>query len=116
MFLIRCPHCAEAREEEEFHAAGEAHLARPEDPDACTDAEWGEYLYFRQNPRGAHRELWLHAAGCGKYFHVARDTRSYEIFGTYRVGEDFEMPAGADTPEGASGISDRVGNAPGSPS
>ena len=116
MFLIRCPHCAEEREEEEFHAAGEAHLARPDDPDACSDAEWGEYLYYRHNPRGAHRELWIHAAGCGKYFNVARDTRSHEIFGTYRVGEDFEMPAGADSPGGVSGVSNRVGNAPGTPS
>ncbi len=92
MFLIRCPHCGEHREEDEFHAAGEAHIARPADPDSTTDEQWGDYLYFRDNPRGAHRELWIHAAGCGKYFHVARDTRSYEIHGTYRVGETFRMP------------------------
>lgn len=93
MFLIRCPHCGEEREEEEFHAAGEAHLARPADPDAATDEEWGDYLYFRENPRGVHREVWVHAAGCGKHFHVARDTRSYRIFGSYRVGEQFDVPA-----------------------
>ena len=28
MFLIHCPYCDEHREEEEFHASGEAHLPR----------------------------------------------------------------------------------------
>lgn len=87
MFLIRCPYCGEARDEEEFHASGQAHLARPIDPDACSDQEWGEFLYFRKNPKGQHRELWVHAAGCRKYFNILRDTATYEILATYRVGE-----------------------------
>lgn len=92
MFLIHCPYCGEDREEEEFHAAGEAHIARPLDPDACSDKEWGDYLYFRRNPRGFFRELWVHAAGCGKYFNIARDTATYEIHGSYRIGESFAVP------------------------
>ena len=87
MFLIHCPYCDEHREEEEFHASGEAHLPRPLDPDNCTDQEWGEYLYFRKNPRGVHRELWVHAAGCRKFFNVTRDTVTYEIKEVYKIGE-----------------------------
>lgn len=87
MFQIFCPYCQEAREEEEFHASGEAHLARPKDPDNCTDEEWGRFLYLRKNPRGLHHELWVHAAGCRKYFNLTRDTVSYEIKETYCLGQ-----------------------------
>ena len=65
MLNIFCPHCGELRSEEEFHSAGQAHIPRPLDPNACTDAEWGEYLFFRDNPRGIHHELWIHAAVAG---------------------------------------------------
>lgn len=87
MFHIYCPHCCEYREEEEFHASGQAHIARPLDPDACTDKEWGEFMYFRANPRGIHHELWVHGAGCRKYFNITRDTQTYEILEVYKVGE-----------------------------
>ena len=39
MLHIFCPHCGELRSEEEFHAKGQAHIPRPLDPTACTDAE-----------------------------------------------------------------------------
>ncbi|AIR02491.1 sarcosine oxidase subunit delta [Pluralibacter gergoviae] len=87
MLHIYCPHCGEFREEEEFHVKGQAHIARPLDPDACTDEEWGEYLYFRKNPRGKHHELWVHSAGCRKFFNVTRDTQTYEIEEVYLIGE-----------------------------
>ncbi|MBU0852128.1 MAG: sarcosine oxidase subunit delta, partial [Gammaproteobacteria bacterium] len=57
------------------------------DPNACTDEEWGEYLFFRDNPRGIHHELWIHAAGCRQYFNVTRHTVSYAILETYKIGE-----------------------------
>ena len=41
MFHIYCPHCCEHREEEEFHVKGQAHIARPLDPEALSDEEWG---------------------------------------------------------------------------
>ena len=47
MLNIYCPFCAESRSEEEFHYHGQAHIVRPADPDACSDEEWGSYLYFR---------------------------------------------------------------------
>lgn len=87
MFHIYCPWCEEHREEEEFHAKGPAHLVRPKEPEACTDEEWGDYLFFRDNPRGVHHELWVHAAGCRKFFNITRHTVTYEILGTYKVGQ-----------------------------
>ena len=56
--------------------------------------EWGDYLYFRDNPRGEYREMWVHAAGCRKHFNLARDTMSYAILGSYRIGETFEASSG----------------------
>ncbi|MBC9045165.1 sarcosine oxidase subunit delta, partial [Pseudomonas aeruginosa] len=47
MLNIFCPHCGELRSEEEFHAKGQAHIPRPLDPNACSDEEWGDYMFFR---------------------------------------------------------------------
>ena len=85
MLLIPCPYCREARAEVEFDYAGEAHVARPA-PGAASEREWGEYLHLRANPRGPHREMWYHAAGCRRYFNVLRDTVSYEILECYPIG------------------------------
>lgn len=86
MLRIYCPICEEARDEPEYHYAGQAHIVRPIDPDQCNDQEWGEYLYFRSNLRGLHREMWYHAAGCRKFFNVLRDTQSHEVKASYRLG------------------------------
>ena len=85
MLGIYCPYCQEVRSEEEFSYAGEAHIRRPEEPGALSDQEWGEYLHFRTNARGPHREMWVHAAGCRRYFNVLRDTVSYEILEVYSI-------------------------------
>ncbi|MEC8918228.1 MAG: sarcosine oxidase subunit delta [Pseudomonadota bacterium] len=87
MFHIHCPYCEEFREEEEFHPKGQAHIARPADPEACSDEAWGDYLFFRDNPRGIHHELWVHAIGCRKFFNITRNTVTYEILETYKMGE-----------------------------
>ena len=89
MFLVFCPYCEATREQEEFSTHGEAFIARPPDPEQLTDEQWGNYLFFRSNPRGLHGELWYHAAGCRRYFNVLRDTVTYEIHDTCRVGEAF---------------------------
>lgn len=86
MLHIRCPYCGEYREEEEFHYKGQAHIQRPKDPDAVSDEAWGEYLFFRDNPRGLHREMWFHTS-CRRFFNAVRDTATYEIRGTYRMDE-----------------------------
>jgi sarcosine oxidase subunit delta len=93
MLYIYCPYCAECREEEEFHYKGQAHIARPSDPEKCSDEEWGNYLYFRANPRGIHHEVWYHAIGCRKFFNVTRDTQTYKIYESYRVGEQPKVNA-----------------------
>ncbi|MBC3413710.1 MULTISPECIES: sarcosine oxidase subunit delta [Pseudomonas] len=93
MLHIFCPHCGELRSEEEFHASGQSHIARPLDPASCSDQEWGEYMFFRDNPRGIHHELWDHVAGCRQYFNVTRDTVTYEILETYKIGEKPQVTA-----------------------
>ena len=95
MLHIFFPHCGELRSEEEFHASGQAHIPRPLDPNACTDEQWGDYMFFRDNPRGLHHELWIHAAGCRQYFNATRDTVTYEILETYKIGEKPQFTAKA---------------------
>ncbi len=91
MLLIECPWCGE-RDESEFSYAGEAHITRPRETKNLSDEEWADYLFMRKNPRGLHREQWLHAAGCRRYFNVERDTVSYQISGSYKIGE--QPPSG----------------------
>ncbi len=86
MLLIECPWCG-VRDETEFNCVGEAHIVRPLEPQKLSDEEWADYLFMRKNPKGLHREQWLHAAGCRRYFNVERDTVSYRINGSYKIGE-----------------------------
>ncbi len=87
MHHIYCPYCEETREEEEYSYTGEAHIERPKDPASISDEAWGDYMFFRSNPRGIHHEMWYHAAGCRRYFNVTRNTQSYQIHETYKMGE-----------------------------
>jgi sarcosine oxidase subunit delta len=86
MLLIPCPWCG-SRPENEFHYAGEAHIARPHDPMSLDDAAWADFLYTRTNPKGRHRERWRHIHGCGRFFNCERDTISDRIAATYKPGE-----------------------------
>ncbi len=85
MLLIPCPYCGE-RHEAEFSPGGEAHIQRA-DPATSSDRDWAEYLYYRSNPKGLHRERWFHASGCRRWFNVARDTMTHEIRAVYKMGE-----------------------------
>lgn len=106
MLLIRCPWCGE-REESEFHNRGEAHLARPADPDALSDQEWGDYLFFRHNTRGWQSEMWSHDFGCRRWFNMARNTATGEILATYKPGEPRpEFPGGPGEPKADAGDAD----------
>ena len=93
MHLIPCPWCG-PREESEFACGGEAHIARPLDPDGLSDAAWADYVFMRTNPKGPHRERWVHIHGCRRWFNMVRDTLSHRIIAVYRVGE--EAPAGVE--------------------
>ena len=85
MMRIECPWCG-GRDETEFHYGGEAHIARPEDPDALSDDAWADYLFMRSNPRGVHAERWMHAQGCRRWFNVLRHTASHEVVAVYPMG------------------------------
>jgi sarcosine oxidase, subunit delta len=82
MLLIRCPWCG-PRDETEFRYGGEAHIARPTDPQTVDDAAWADYLFMRNNPKGWLRERWVHAAGCRRWFNAERHTVTHEILRTY---------------------------------
>ena len=115
MFLIHCPWCG-PRAESEFSCGGEAHIARPLDTDALTDAQWGDYLFMRKNPKGPHREQWLHAAGCRRWFNVERDTVTYRFSKFYKPGEgpDGHVPeASGSTGPGGGASADGAPNAGG---
>ena len=86
MLLIHCPYCGETLPEAEFTYAGEAHIARPPDPSALSDAEWETYLFIRSNTRGPHCERWRHVHGCGRFFNAVRDTVSDRFLATYPAG------------------------------
>jgi len=85
MLRIDCPHCG-TRDEVEFKFGGESHVIRPA-PDV-SDAEWAEYLFNRDNPKGIHLERWCHSYGCSQWFNVARDTVTHDILATYEMGEE----------------------------
>ena len=85
MLLIPCPYCG-PRAELEFSYGGEAHIERPKDPDALSDAEWADYLFMQSNTKGLFLERWVHSHGCRRWFNVARDTETYEILAVYEMG------------------------------
>ena len=78
MLLIPCPWCG-PRNETEFAYGGQAGIAYPDDPHALSDAEWAEYLFVRDNPKGWFTERWAHTAGCRRWFDIQRHTVSYEF-------------------------------------
>jgi sarcosine oxidase, subunit delta len=107
MLLIECPWCG-PRAESEFTCGGEADIARPLETDKLTDEEWGDYLFMRLNPRGEHREQWLHAQGCRRWFKVTRDTVTYAIHGYETFGPGTAAaPAPAETQEHTQGSKTR---------
>jgi sarcosine oxidase, subunit delta len=84
MMQLNCPWCG-MRDEPEFICGGTSHIVRPAQD--TNDKAWGEYLFFRENPKGVHLERWNHAYGCGEWFNVARNTVTHEILSVYRMGE-----------------------------
>lgn len=92
MLLIECPYCG-ARDEIEYRCGGEAHIARPKDPDAVSDNAWADYLFRRDNPKGVIAERWVHAHGCRRWFNLLRDTRTHAILKIYRMGEKRPDPS-----------------------
>ena len=67
MLLVPCPWCG-PREEIEFRYGGQAGIAYPSDPEALSDEAWADFLFMRDNPKGAFAERWYHVAGCRRWF------------------------------------------------
>jgi len=61
---------------------GGADLARPSDPGNADDAQWINYVYMRDNPRGPHDEVWQHSAGCRRWIAVRRNTLTHDVIAT----------------------------------
>lgn len=91
---IPCPWCGD-RDLAEFRSGGQADRVRPEHPEGTSDEQWADYLFYRDNPKGPHRERWVHAWGCRQWFIVVRDTATHEILET---GPMPGTPAGATPP------------------
>ncbi|MFG1964442.1 sarcosine oxidase subunit delta [Nonomuraea sp. NPDC049028] len=79
MLLIDCPHCG-PRDENEFRYGGQAGIAYPETPATVTDAEWAEYVFRRDNPKGWFDERWFHVHGCRTWFTLRRHTVTHEFW------------------------------------
>lgn len=76
MLLIRCPWCGE-RDHTEFAYGGDANVRRP--AAGASEADWIDYVYLRENPRGPHCEYWHHSQGCRQWLRVMRNTLTHEI-------------------------------------
>ncbi|GAB5467109.1 MAG: sarcosine oxidase subunit delta [Rhodospirillales bacterium] len=81
MQRFTCPYCG-TRDEPEFHYLTEP-KARPDS--SVDDATWGRYLYFENNDKGAHRELYRHL--CGALILVERDTVSHRVIACRALDE-----------------------------
>ncbi len=86
MLRILCPYCG-LRDQDEFQFGGEAGIVRPERPEQASDAEWADYLFYRDNRCGVHTERWVHSYGCRQWFLLTRDTLTHEISGARRLDD-----------------------------
>jgi methylglutamate dehydrogenase subunit B len=75
MLRLNCPICG-VRDETEFTYGGDATLVRPSMQQTNVEP-WLEYVFLRDNPRGAHREYWLHSLGCRQWLVLERDTLTH---------------------------------------
>ena len=82
---LTCPHCG-SRGLEEFSYRGDATVQRPT-LDAPEEA-WIEYVYLRDNPCGAHQELWYHGSGCRAWLMVERNTLTHTIHNVTAVPQE----------------------------
>ena len=89
MLRIPCPHCG-LRDEIEFRYRGDASFPRP-DANAPPEAQMAA-TYERANPKGWHREYWLHASGCRQVIRLVRHTVTHQIAAAGPVGAIMTLP------------------------
>ena len=80
MMQLSCP-CCGARDENEFVCGGTSHIARP--PLSASDAVWGHYLFFRDNPKGVHLRALAARVRLRPWFNLARHTVTHEMLAVY---------------------------------
>lgn len=81
-----CPFCG-ARDEREFHYAGEAGKTRPDTTQPISDTDWADYLFAAGNTLGPAREIWVHIP-CQEYFIMERNTLTMEVLAVTPMQED----------------------------
>ncbi|MEL6520783.1 MAG: sarcosine oxidase subunit delta [Pseudomonadota bacterium] len=67
------------RDAAEFVYKGDVSLIDRPDGMAASLEEMHDFVHLRDNPAGAHRELWYHAYGDRSWLVVTRDTTTHEI-------------------------------------
>ena len=82
--LINCPHCG-IRPVEEFTFLGDEKPQRPTSIDPATMAQWVDYVYLRDNPRGNIAEHAHHSGGCRAWLVVSRNTINHEVYDTVTI-------------------------------
>lgn len=90
MRLMRCP-LNGLRDISEFAYGGE--VEEMPDPRACSDAEWADHVFNRDNACGTVREWWCHLPTV-HWFIAERDTATDEIFRTYPADRVFGKRTG----------------------
>jgi len=73
---LNCPHCG-LRDSREFSYFGDAKTA--------TGTGFAD-TYLRDNPTGAHKELWQHVQGCRAWLKVTRNTTTHEVISVSEAG------------------------------
>jgi len=77
MLQIVCPYCGE-RSHVEFVYGGDASQPYPDLNESDLE-RWTDFVFLRDNPKGAHAEYWQHQHGCRQWLRVVRDTVTHEI-------------------------------------
>ena len=99
MKIMNCP-LNGPRNISEFYCAGE--VSEEPDPARCSDTEWAEYVFLRDNEEGIVREWWYHMP-TAYWFIAERDTRTDQILRTYPPSELFPSRKDYAAPEAAEG-------------
>ena len=85
MLRIHCPHCG-TRDNSEFRYGGDANKRRPAHGGGSL-ADWHDYVFVFDNPKGWHREFWQHLLGCRQWLVLERNTATGEV-GACRLARD----------------------------
>lgn len=88
MLRIDCPICG-LRDETEFSYGADATVTRPR-MDEANSGPWLDYVFNRDNPRGAHKEYWHHVQGCRQWLVQERNTLTHEMGACHLAREIIE--------------------------